>query len=165
MGWAAQQESESQQTRWVMISISVKALNRSGGEKQVDFSTTLTEGLEWFINSPDNERSGRKTEIQQGDCEVNMITNAIGRPAWGVAKETEAIHLIFLLEWNSTKTEEERTDKVKRSGRNFFHTEKATKEDRATPEARRGELQGPSETRGGKDPPREMTRDIPVGRS
>lgn len=29
-----------------MISISIKAFNRSDGEEQVDFSTTPTEGLE-----------------------------------------------------------------------------------------------------------------------
>lgn len=31
--------------------------------EQVDFSTTPTEGLEWFIDSLDNEQSGRKKEI------------------------------------------------------------------------------------------------------
>lgn len=37
-----------------------------------------------------------------------MITNDTDRQAWEVDKEREVINLIFLLVWNSAKTEEVR---------------------------------------------------------
>lgn len=40
-----------------------RLLNRNDGEEQIYFSTRSTEGLHWFINSLDNEQSGRKKEI------------------------------------------------------------------------------------------------------
>lgn len=43
-----------------MISVSIKAFNRSNGEELVDLSTPPPEGLEWFINNLDNEQSGRE---------------------------------------------------------------------------------------------------------
>lgn len=59
-GQCSKKQKANRQGEW--WSASLQRLLTEAME-QVDFSTTPTEGLEWFIDSLDNEQSGRKKEI------------------------------------------------------------------------------------------------------
>lgn len=103
-----QRNTECQQTKWVMISVSARAFNRSKGEELVDLSTPPLEGLEWFINNLDNEQSGRDKFNKET---VRLIwTQKLQADRFKWEKIRQSSHSVFLLTQNwKDKSKKEQT--------------------------------------------------------